>query len=343
MSLFSNLKYEYGVGGLKLASNALLSLGHYKKRDGQLKFYSPRGYKSMYVYAAKRTLMQTAFAKVNDLYPSYLRNLDRKAAKAAYLKNQGKEIKKIIENGHKMDEDTRNKMGVVLKYRGNPANEGLLIWIPNEDGKTQTLEIQTYWDKIKGLSTNSTGNTESVFENTKIEVPGDIAFCDLGANVSSQSSNNLILTKVQGRDYSRKELVSGGDINFTVTGKIVSNYPDVYPYEDVSKFVKLMQYKGILKVYNILFQQYNVTQIIIKDFQMGQDDGFKNVQPYQFTCVAVEPDDVVDVVTDTINAQNITIAQQKKKGWTKLLLDQVKSAAANEAARLVESLTADVI
>ena len=67
--------------------------------------------------------------------------------------------------------------------------------------------------------------------NTKIEVPGSIAFCDLGATVSSQSSNNLILTKVQGRDYSRKELVSGGDINFTVTGKIVSNYPDIYPYE----------------------------------------------------------------------------------------------------------------
>ena len=137
--------------------------------------------------------------------------------------------------------------------------------------------------------------------------------------------------------------MSGGDINFTVTGKIVSNYPDVYPYEDVSKFVKLMQYKGILKVYNILFQQYNVTQILIKDFQMGQDDGFKNVQPYQFTCVAVEPDEVADVVTDTINAQNITIAHQKKKGWTTLMLNQVKAAAANQAAQLVESLIADTI
>ena len=45
---------------------------------------------------------------------------------------------------------------------------------------------------------------------------------------------------------------------------------------------------------------------------MGQDDGFKNVQPYHFTCVAVEPDEVADVVTDTIHAQNITIAHQKK-------------------------------
>lgn len=343
MSLFSNLQYNVAVGVSQLGFNSTFSLSRYKKRDGQLKFYSPRGYESMYVYAVKRTLMQTAFAKINDLYPGYLRNMDRKSAKAAYLQNQGQEVKKIIENGKKMDEETRNKMGVVLKYRGKAANEGLLLWIPTEDGKTQTLEIQTYWDKIKNLSTNESGNTESVFDNTKIEVPGSIAFCDLGANVSSQSSNNLILTKVQGRDYSRKELVSGGDINFTVTGKIVSNYPDIYPYEDVSKFVKLMQYKGILKVYNILFQQYNVTQILIKDFQMGQDDGFKNVQPYQFTCVAVEPDEVADVVTDTINAQNITIAHQKKKGWTTLMLNQVKAAAANQAAQLVESLIADTI
>ena len=33
-----------------------------------------------------------------------------------------------------------------------------------------------------------------------------------------------------------------------------------------------------------------------------------SVTPYQFTCVAVEPDEVADVVTATINAQNITIA-----------------------------------
>jgi hypothetical protein len=179
--------------------------------------------------------------------------------------------------------------------------------------------------------------------STVLEVAGDPVFLDLGATVTCQSSNNLVLTKVQGRDASRKELISGGDMNFSVTGKIVSNYPDVYPYADVSKLITLLQHKGVINVSNLMFQQYNVTQIIIKDFQMGQNEGFKNVQPYSFNCVGIEPSDAVTVVTDTINAADVQIGASKKKGWAKALLDQVKAAAANEAAQMVESLTSTYI
>lgn len=342
-SVFSNLSMNVTHGLTDMGVRAAFNAAHYAKRDGKLKFISHRGYSSVFVYAAKRTMMQMTFASINDLYPQYVRQLDQSNAKKAYKGNQGQELEKIITNGHKADEETYNKMGIVLNYRGAPANEGLLLWIKNESGQATTLEIQTYWDKIKGLSTNSSGNSASVFENTLIKVPGEPALLDLGAIVQAQSSNNLILTKVQGRDYSRKELISGGDISFTVTGKIVSNYPDVYPYSEVSKFVTLMQHKGCIQVFNIMFQQFNVTQILVKDFQMGQNQGFKNEQPYSFTCVAVEPDDAVQVVEDTINATNLEIAQTSKSGWAKLLLDQVKSAAANQAAQMVTSLTSKVI
>ena len=49
---------------------------------------------------------------------------------------------------------------------------------------------------------------------TEVKVPGDPVFLDLGAIVQAQSSNNLVLTKVQGRDYSRKELISGRRYKF---------------------------------------------------------------------------------------------------------------------------------
>ena len=49
-----------------------------------------------------------------------------------------------------------------------------------------------------------------------------------------------------------------------------------------------------------------------------------DIKPVSYTHL-VEPDEVADVVTDTINAQNITIAHQKKKGWTTLMLNQVKA------------------
>lgn len=343
-SAFSNLTINATHGLAATGINAGFNALNYSKRDGQLKFISPRGYSNVYVYAAKRTLMQMTFATINDLYPKYLRQLDQKATSAAYLKNQGQEMTKIIENGQKADEETFNKQNVCLKYMGKPVSEGLVLWIQNESGKAEKIEMQTYWDKIKGLSHEEAENAFSI-QDTEVYVPADKdkVFVDLGPIVQAQSSNNLVLTKVQGRDSSRKELVSGGDVNFTVTGKIVSNYPDVYPYADVSRFITLMQYKGVIQVYNLMFQQFNVTQILIKDFQMGQNEGFKNVQPYSFTCVAVEPDEAVSVVEDTINATNLEISKMKKKGWAKVLLDQVKASAANQAAQMLESLTANTI
>ena len=76
---------------------------------------------------------------------------------------------------------------------------------------------------------------------------------------------------------------------------------------------------------------------------MGQNEGFKNVQPYSFTCVAVEPDDAVNVVQDTINGTNLEISQMKKQGLAKVLLDKVKAPAANQAAQMIESLTSNTI
>lgn len=340
-SLTLNARDAAGDFGINMAVKA----ANYKKRNGQLVFYSPRGYDSMVVYAAKRTMMQMAFATLNDLYPKYLRQYNFKKAEAAYELNQGRELTQIIKNGKLADEDKLNNQGVRLTYKGKAANEGLLLWIKSEDGKKVSLKVNTYWDKIKGLS-NEAAASSSSNEATRIEVPAkdeNSAFVDLGATVQVQSANNLVLTRVVGRDWSRKELVSGGDVNFTVTGKIVSNYPDVYPYAEVSKFVTLMQHKGVIQVANLLFQQFNVTQILIKDFQMGQNEGFKNVQPYSFTCVGVEPDKAVEAVKDTINATNVQVAKMKKKGWEKVLLDKLKKAAANQAAQMLETLTANNI
>ena len=190
-STFSNLTINVGKGLANTGVNAAFYAANYRKRDGQLKFISNRGYSNVFVYAAKRTMMQMTFATINDLYPKYIRQLDRKNATAAYQKNQGQELQKIITNGQKADEDTFNKQGVVLKYQGKPANEGLLLWIKNESGQVQTVQFNTYWDKIKGLS-NEAAASSSLNTATEVKVPGDPVFLDLGAIVQAQSSNNLV-------------------------------------------------------------------------------------------------------------------------------------------------------
>ena len=333
---------QFVRSGAELGINA--GFNYISRSAGQLKFVSPRGYSSVIVYAAKRTMMQIAFAKINDLYPAYVRQLDNKRLDAAYKKNQGSQMQQIIGGTTEADEASLKKQAATISYMGKPAPEALLLWIPNDSGSMTNIAVQTYWDKVKTLSKEEAAGAK-IIANTKIEVAADEdkVFWDLGPIVQVQSGNNVVLTKVQGRDFSRKELISGGDVNFTVTGKIVSNYPDVYPYALVSKFITLMQHKGVLHISNLMCQQFNVTQVLIKDFQMGQNEGFKNVQPYSFTCVGVEPDEAVKVVEDTIQTTNLNIAKRKKKGWATKLLEQVKAAAANQAAQMVTQLTANTI
>lgn len=92
-SAFSNLTINAKNGLTDVGVNAAFNTLNYSKRDGQLKFISPRGYNNVYVYAAKRTLMQMTFATINDLYPKYIRQLDQKATSSAYLKYRPTGIK----------------------------------------------------------------------------------------------------------------------------------------------------------------------------------------------------------------------------------------------------------
>lgn len=123
---------------------------------------------------------------------------------------------------------------------------------------------------------------------------GASLFVDLQPQVQVSTKNNVILTTVQGRDFTRKELVSGGDFEITINGKITSKYPDVYPEAEVSKFVKLMQYRGVLTCENTILRQFNISQLIVLNYSFGTSD-CRNIQPYTITCVAVEPSEAVSV------------------------------------------------
>lgn len=329
--------------GVDLGFHATHQLLHYRKQDGKLQFIAPSGYENVYVYAAKRTMMQLSFAKINNLYAEYRQKLDNKKMVKAFQDNQQKHMQTIISKTNDKENEDFNKQGVRLYYMGKPAPEGLVLWIGKQvGGQTKRVPINTYYDKIRNLSFRS---SEIGKISTTVEVPQDAenVFVDFGAVIRAQSNNNVVLTKVQGRDYSRKEMISGGDVVFTVSGKIVSNYPDVYPYAAVATFISLMKHSGIIKVSNLMFQQFNVDRVIIRDFQLSPEQGYKNSQPYTFTCVAVEPDEEVKAMVDTIVAENIYIGASAKKGWTTKLLQKIKDRAAKQATQMAAQLASKYI
>ena len=198
--------------------------------------------------------------------------------------------------------------------------------------KKNTLE--SFWNPGNQIESPITGANYSTTIKTRT-----VFHIDLTPKVSMSSSKNVILTPVQGRDYTRKELVSGGDLTYSVNGSIVSDEPGVYPAEAVKRFMKIMQYNGVVNVNFISFGLLGVTRIIIKDFSLGVVEN-KNIQPYSFTCVAVEPDDAIALQSDTISAINKDLAESQWDSWYKAILDNRLANMAVKTALNVATSTA---
>ena len=193
---------------------------------------------------------------------------------------------------------------------GNPVKEAMILYYEGD----REINVERPKEDTSGNMVWSSESHRSKY----------ITLVDLAPRISVGSKKNLVKTQVQGRDYTRKELVSGGDRTFSVSGKIVSNIIDKYPTNDVRKFINIMEYGGIVQVNNMIFGQFNVDRIIIEDYRLEQPE-CKNEQPYSFTCVAVEPDTDVTIESDTIDLINYHIESRSPDVITNIALDYYNS------------------
>jgi len=326
-SIWGNIKLNTGKAVTNAASSVSWVYTHTPERA--IIYRNNRAYKSVLVHVAKQLAMSTIEGQINKLFPKYQRYLEKTLRKTVLKQQQNNQIQLIKNRETQMKgwgQITAEGGHTIIakdKY-GNRVQESLILYY---DGETsvQVSDVK----EVGGRQITDSYATKTV------------CFIDLNPDVAIQSSKNIVMTTVQGRDYTRKELVSGGDLNFTVTGEIVSNEEGVYPENDVKKFIQIMQYGGVVNVNHFQFKQFNVDKIIIKDFNM-QNQEFKNIQPYTFTCVAVEPDEDVVVKSDTIAVINKEIEVSPMSKWYKLILNNkyteiVANAAASAASSSINA------
>ena len=314
---WSSLKFSLGSSAESMIPN--LSYRYLKGVDGNLTYKNNRAYKYVAVHVAKQMAAQIIEGEVHKLFPRYQRYLEEKLRNVV-LKQQDENRKQLIKNGEASTieygriwiEDASRYIFAKDKY-GNIVHEALMIYFDMD------YNIK---HEYNGISYNSK----------------TLCFIDLAPTVTVQSGKNIVLTPVQGRDFTRKEMIAGGDITFSVNGHITIDAEGVYPENDVKKFIQIMQHGGIVKVNHFLFGQFNIDSVIIKDFQLGQSD-CKNMQPYSFTCVAVEPDEDVAVYSDTINVLNKEILLSPMNKWYKFILNsKLAETVARGASSTISSL-----
>lgn len=194
---------------------------------------------------------------------------------------------------------------------GNVCYDAVMLGIP--EGPGYTIDVNVAGAK-----------SPTVPQGTRSSHP---VWYDTTALVSVSSDKDLILTRVTGRDYSRKELVSNGDMMFSVSGHITSRMPDIYPTNEVQKFRTMMEYKGILDVNNEIFDQWGIKKIVIRSFNLPPTEGNKSTQDYSFECVGIQPDTDAVVKDDTITIIDDALIEATDENgetsWTDVLKSQL--------------------
>lgn len=220
-------------------------------------------------------------------------------------------------------------------YEGYPCKDGLITKIPTKKPVEYNSE---YSYKI---TSDSSGKTKATVKNSGGFTVNYLVWQDPSAIVNVNSSKNLVLTRVVGRDYSRKELISNGDIEIQVSGHILSDFEckDEYPYNRVQQFIQTMQYKGVIDVNNVVLKQFNITQMVIKDFNLPSSEGSIAKQDYSFTAVGIQPTSEVEVTQDTLKVIDITTASTTTNSKTNKWTEFIKQKAEGVTASLSDSVT----
>lgn len=273
-NLLSGGIINHGTAGHYVSDLARRSLGMglAELQDGQVHYFSKD--KQILKRAVIQTASQLAYGTLRS-YPRFLKYWEQ-VERDKYLKT-------------KSQTSTVNKDGQYYQLiRDQQA-------VAEEKNYSDTIVGNMVQDYIElSISKESSCYDSKANKIITGEQYGIVKFVDLQPSVQISSKNNIVLTTVTGRDFTRKELVSGGDLEIVINGKITSKYPDIYPESEVSKFLRLMQYKGVLNCDNTILKQFKITQLIIQNYSLSSPE-CRNVQPYSLSCVAVEPSEAVEV------------------------------------------------
>ncbi len=254
------------------AARRALGIGLAEFQDGAVHYFSKDA--QLLKRAVIQSASQTAYGALRS-YPRFLQYWEQKE-RDKYL--QSKSQSSIANKTGQYYQLISEQQAVAKKKSYTDSIVGRVV--------ADYLELSV--SKEGKYFNNKTGKIENN------EQYGLVAFVDLQPVVQVSSKNIIVLTQVQGRDYTRKEYVSGGDLEITVSGKIASKYPDVYPEAEVSKFIKLMQFKGVLDCDNTVLRQFNIEKLIVLNYSIPSTD-CRNIQPYTISCVAVEPSESVQL------------------------------------------------
>lgn len=208
-----------------------------------------------------------------------------------------------------------NGVSNVIRYNilGKPKNEVEII----KSGEADTEDYAPYYNYFNHPVTDYL-----VLEGGEGDIKGmeSEQFVDYHAVMKVSQKKNILLTVVQGRDKTRKEMISGGDYMVNVVGRVVSESKDKYPAVKVKKLIEILNKKEVIPCNSPFLEMFGITGLLVLDYDFPQTAGFHNVQEYSFSAVFENsiPAQVYEQQQREIVKEK---AIQKANGW--IVLDNI--------------------
>lgn len=331
MSKLNNLGVTVAGGALSssigAAMNTLQALIANGGRDTNCKFYYNDGVGGSLIQVAAKSVVGGAVSALKNEAVNAFNSLLN--GKKKVLTNDDEWIKSELTKqeeevklyGKLLVKNTNGSEQAVyaLDDWGHVCTEALMLGVETD---TPIHITQT----MASAMTQPNGSTGVAYNDYHVQT-NTLVWYDTTALITINSDKNLLATRVTGRDYSRKELISNGDIKFTVSGQITSGKPDIYPTEEMKKFYKVMQYKGIVKINNQILDQLGITHIVIENFSVTPRQGYKALQQYTFSAIGLQPEKEIEVSEDTISVikqKPMSVEENNDSEWLKMLNNQLE-------------------
>jgi len=125
------------------------------------------------------------------------------------------------------------------------------------------------------------------FEANEIAGTPEIVINDVLLTVSQ--TRNIVTTAVSGRNGTIKEYISDGD--FVINAKIlaVTNQPNVAPYDIIRQLAALFTVQKEIEVVSTLLQIFNIDSVVIRDYEISEQQATRNVIPINLNMISDEP------------------------------------------------------
>ena len=148
-------------------------------------------------------------------------------------------------------------------------------------------------EKVSYLGTLVFGAIVLKYESLGLEVELQTVLSEVSM------TKNVVKTAMQGVDGTTKEYIADGDYEVTIRGAVVLDEND-YPEDDVKALHQLCLVKDALVVESDFLQLFDIYNLVIESYTFPQQEGFRNMQPFELQCVSDKPIELI-IEDETLN------------------------------------------